>query len=133
MSRGLGKVEKKILSILNTHNISAADDLCYYVFDLVDCEGNCFFNKKPTAAQRKSIYRVIKNLEKKGLIVTCYIPMESSYIKNFQKVYMFCEHLFVFRNIEEMKKFLEMRDPSHAKNRSRRIIYTRREQIQIPV
>lgn len=80
MSRGLGKIERKIIEELKKMKLHKSykiewkchtdlKSLVYYVFDLYDeiSEDN---SDKPTQSQYISTWHAVKSLEKKGIVET---------------------------------------------------------------
>lgn len=73
MSRGLGKVEKKILEYFNMSKRDKAEipGLCYYVAGLIGYPSEDWpFNEDYSDSIYKSVYRSVKSLERKGYLKT---------------------------------------------------------------
>ncbi len=84
MSKGLGKIQRKILDVLNNkylkernHESESVQCLCDYVYDCRYIEngdpirlpgGDWWQNKEPTPAQYQSLCRALRQLLKRGMI-----------------------------------------------------------------
>ena len=64
MSRGLGKVQRRVLEVL-------ADDQAHRLQTL-PCEVFGVSYRERTAAQCKSVARAVRGLEERGLVTSCY-------------------------------------------------------------
>ena len=75
MSKGPGKIEKKIIEYLNKPGFKSCNiaELCYFIEGDINGPGDEWPSNKnidQTGTRYKSVYRAVKSLENKGYLIT---------------------------------------------------------------